>query len=110
MPLESIARPVQRLRDNAGSVAVAPLADLTGSGQENRFRKPLAPRRISAVWIVIALTILLALTACAEGTAHDAARGQQVDARRTSVVQSVQETYTANIIDATPPATATKAP
>lgn len=88
MPLEPIARP-------------APTPS----------KQPSQPRRLVVAWVAIALALLVALTACAEGTANDAARGQQLDARRTSVVQSVQETYTANIIDATPPpATATKAP
>jgi hypothetical protein len=59
---------------------------------------------------MIALALLLGLTACAEGTARDAKQGPEADARRTSVMQSVQETYTASILTGTPPATATKAP
>lgn len=88
MPLEPIARP-------------AP----TSSERSKR------SKRLLAGWVAIALAMLVAMTACAEGTANEAARGQQQDARRTSVVQSVQETYTANIIAATPPpATATTTP
>jgi hypothetical protein len=76
-----------------------PIAHLGPTRSEVRSR----PRRLVTAWAIIALVILVVMTACAEGTAHDAQRGQQQDAKRTSVVQSVQETYTANIIAATPP-------
>jgi len=40
----------------------------------------------------------LALTACAEGTARDAKRGKEADAKRTSVVDEIQATESANLI------------
>lgn len=86
------------------------LEPIVHPGQTNNDGRARA-KRLMAAWVAIALAILVALTACAEGTASDAARGQREDARRTSVVQSVQETYTAGILASTPPPpTATKAP
>lgn len=50
---------------------------------------------------------MLALVGCAEGTSRDAERGREADAERTSVVDSLQATSSADLIrrvgEATPP-------
>lgn len=40
----------------------------------------------------------LVLSACAEGTARDAKRGKEEDTKRTSVVDEIQATESANLI------------
>lgn len=51
--------------------------------------------------------VLLGLTACAEGTARDAERGKEADAKRTSVVDDVQATESARYVQGTPSASPT---
>jgi hypothetical protein len=48
------------------------------------------------------LTLLAAITGCAEGTARDARQGQEADAERTSVVRDLQATRSARILASTP--------
>lgn len=51
--------------------------------------------------------VLLLLAGCAEGTSRDAERGRQADTERTSVVDSLQATSSADLVlragQATPP-------
>lgn len=51
--------------------------------------------------------IMLALAGCAEGTSHDAERGREEDAERTSVVDLLQASASADLVrqagEATPP-------
>lgn len=46
--------------------------------------------------------VLAGLSACAEGTARDAERGKQADAKRTSVVDEIQATQSARLVSGTP--------
>jgi acyl-coenzyme A synthetase/AMP-(fatty) acid ligase len=46
-----------------------------------------------------------ALTACSTGSSREAERGRARDAERTSVVDNMQATRTASLINGTPPAT-----
>ena len=48
------------------------------------------------------LTVLIAVTACAEGTEREAREGQESDAERTSVVDDLQATNTARVLASTP--------
>ncbi|HEV2127610.1 MAG TPA: hypothetical protein VGR22_03215 [Thermomicrobiales bacterium] len=52
------------------------------------------------------------LVGCSEGTSQDAERGQQQDARRTSVVSDLQATRSARVLEpgTPPPLTATATP
>lgn len=45
------------------------------------------------------------LSACSTGTSRDAERGRQRDAERTSVMDSLQATRTAELVLGTPPST-----
>ena len=58
------------------------------------------------------LVTILALTVigCAEGTSKDAERGRERDAERTSVVDDLQSTRTAELINGTPNASPTATP
>ena len=51
--------------------------------------------------------VLVGLTGCAEGTARNATRGKEEDAKRTSVVDDVQATESARLLGGTPSTTPT---
>jgi hypothetical protein len=82
MPSEPIARPGQ-----------------PRTSTQNRGRK-----------LALVALCVLAIAGCAEGTARDAERGRERDARRTSVVDELQSTRTSEIILGTPPASPTATP
>lgn len=58
--------------------------------------------------LALAGMLMLLLSGCAEGTSRDADQGREDDAERTSVVDSLQSTASADLVrqedDATPPA------
>jgi hypothetical protein len=63
--------------------------------------------RSKAFGIAVIGVAILALAGCAEGTSRDAERGREADAERTSVVDSLQATSSADLVrragEATPP-------
>lgn len=65
-----------------------------------------APRRKAPAVLLFGL-ITLALVGCAEGTSRDAERGREEDAERTSVVDLLQASASADLVrqggEATPP-------
>ena len=66
-------------------------------------RPPHRPLRLRLIALTLAgLTLIAAVTGCAEGTARDARQGQEADAERTSVVQELQATESARILEITP--------
>ena len=75
--------------------------------------EPIAPRdrpqisrlRKHGARLVIVGVCALSIAGCAEGTSHDAERGRERDAERTSVVDDLQSTRTSEIIKGTPQAT-----
>lgn len=78
----------------------------------NRGERSAAPRRAAFGSALLAL-ILVVLAGCAEGTSRDAEQGRQTDAERTSVVDDLQASASADLIrragGGTPPP-ATEAP
>jgi hypothetical protein len=54
--------------------------------------------RRKAFGVVVIGVLVLALVGCAEGTSRDAERGREADAERTSVVDSLQATSSADLI------------
>jgi hypothetical protein len=64
-------------------------------------------KRRRASWLVALGLSLLLLVGCAEGTSRDAERGRERDRQRTSVVDELQSTRTAQFISGSPEASAT---
>ncbi|HWK79720.1 MAG TPA: hypothetical protein VNP95_03090 [Thermomicrobiales bacterium] len=77
-----------------------------GSSERQHLR--LTRRRFGIV--LVSGGVLAGLSACAEGTARDAERGKQADAKRTSVVDEIQATQSARFLEGTPPASPTAEP
>jgi hypothetical protein len=71
---------------------------------------PQTSRKLRGRKLALVAFCVLAIAGCAEGTARDAERGRERDARRTSVVDELQSTRTSEIIRGTPPASPTATP
>jgi hypothetical protein len=66
--------------------------------------KPITRRRLLGAFTLGAGSSGL-LAACSTGTSRDAQRGRERDAERTSVVDNLQATRTAELVLGTPPST-----
>lgn len=74
--------------------------------ENDRQLRPRTRRR--GVWgVALVGSIMLVLVGCAEGTSRDAERGRQKDAERTSVVDDLQASASADLLrraaEGTPP-------
>ena len=78
--------------------------------QDDHPSQPRAITRRRLSLLVVSGCILAGLSACAEGTARDAERGKEADAKRTSVVDEVQATESARRVSGTPPASPSAGP
>ncbi len=82
-----------------------PIANHRPGANDGRQRALILRRRVRAI-AVVGLAMLV-LAGCAEGTSRDAQRGREADAERTSVVDSLQATSSADLIrrtaEGTPP-------
>ncbi len=82
-----------------------PIVNHRPGENDGRLHAVMLRRRVRAI-AVVGLAMLV-LAGCAEGTSRDAQRGREADAERTSVVDSLQATASANLIrrvaEGTPP-------
>lgn len=71
----------------------------------NRDTEPGSPRisRRHVVMLGLGGTLLPILASCSQGTASESKRGQQRDTERTSVVDSMQATNSANLLGSPEP-------
>ncbi len=75
--------------------------------KQNDAQSAARARRSRAWGFALVGSIMLGLVGCAEGTSRDAERGQQEDAERTSVVDDLQASASADLVrraaEGTPP-------
>lgn len=79
--------------------------------RRNRVKSPVRARRASTRYALAIGLLVIAMTGCAEGTSRDAERAREDDAERTSVVDALQATTSADMVrrgaESTPPPTET---
>ena len=81
-----------------------PIANRVPPPTESRFTR----RRLFSLTAIGAGSTIL--VSCAQGTSREAERGKERDAERTSVVDNLQATRTADLVDGTPDATPPSTP
>ena len=79
-----------------------PLEPIASPAPSRSDRKRLSRRALIGVGAAATATVLVS---CAQGTSREAERGKERDAERTWVVDALQATTTARLVQATPPAT-----